>query len=175
MTTVIAVVLSMLLLWHASFSYAHSGRTDRYGCHAGSQPYHCHNSGSSSSGGNSIRSGGETSSQSESSSISVALAVIAVGAAVYFLLKERAKKPAKNYVLDVIRTAKEHRDANWVSTEELRKIAVKEIALKNSVAQKRIRRSLARSCGSIKQFDRLLRWYLRENNLEIFEKCEVYQ
>lgn len=21
---------------------AHSGGTDRYGCHAGSQPYHCH-------------------------------------------------------------------------------------------------------------------------------------
>jgi hypothetical protein len=26
----------------------HSGGTDQYGCHAGSQPYHCHNGGTGS-------------------------------------------------------------------------------------------------------------------------------
>ncbi len=28
--------------------FAHSGGTDANGCHSGSQPYHCHNSGSTS-------------------------------------------------------------------------------------------------------------------------------
>lgn len=39
----------LMLLLFSNFSYSHSGRTDENGCHAGSQPYHCHNSGSSSS------------------------------------------------------------------------------------------------------------------------------
>ena len=31
-------------------AFAHSGGTDANGCHAGSQPYHCHNGSGSSSG-----------------------------------------------------------------------------------------------------------------------------
>lgn len=33
-----------------SLCLAHSGGTDKYGCHAGSQPYHCHNKYSGGSG-----------------------------------------------------------------------------------------------------------------------------
>ena len=45
--------LSSLLILLVSWSslFAHSGGTDRYGCHAGSEPYHCHNSGRSRSSG----------------------------------------------------------------------------------------------------------------------------
>ena len=32
----------MMWMVLSSFVYAHSGGTDAYGCHAGSQPYHCH-------------------------------------------------------------------------------------------------------------------------------------
>jgi len=36
--------LFFVTLMTASFVQAHSGGTDKYGCHAGSKPYHCHNS-----------------------------------------------------------------------------------------------------------------------------------
>ena len=39
-----ASLLTVLTLTTPAF--AHSGRTNAQGCHAGSQPYHCHNSGS---------------------------------------------------------------------------------------------------------------------------------
>ena len=38
------LVLLPLLLVVTSQATAHSGGTNKYGCHAGSQPYHCHNS-----------------------------------------------------------------------------------------------------------------------------------
>jgi len=41
-----ALILTFLLPLSAQ---AHSGRTNSAGCHGGSQPYHCHSSGSSSS------------------------------------------------------------------------------------------------------------------------------
>ena len=40
----------MLTLLLSSILYAHSGGTDSNGCHAGSQPYHCHGGGGYSSG-----------------------------------------------------------------------------------------------------------------------------
>lgn len=53
-------------------SFAHSGGTDKHGCHAGTEPYHCHNGGDSS--GNS--SGTDV-------AIAVGVAVIVVGAIWY--------------------------------------------------------------------------------------------
>ncbi len=44
----IFIVACVLVLTY-SIAGAHSGGTDANGCHAGSQPYHCHNSKSSSS------------------------------------------------------------------------------------------------------------------------------
>ena len=42
-----ALIRNSLLMVFASWSSlsAHSGGTDRYGCHAGRLPYHCHNNG----------------------------------------------------------------------------------------------------------------------------------
>lgn len=52
---------------------AHSGGLDSHGCHAGSQPYHCHNGGSGGSSGGSSgdSSGGSSTSSSSGSSSSV--------------------------------------------------------------------------------------------------------
>jgi len=36
------VALFFVALMAASFVQAHSGGTDKNGCHAGSKPYHCH-------------------------------------------------------------------------------------------------------------------------------------
>jgi len=44
----------MLTLLLSSTLYAHSGGTDSNGCHAGSQPYHCHGGGGGYSSGSSI-------------------------------------------------------------------------------------------------------------------------
>jgi hypothetical protein len=41
-------IFLFLCFFYISATYAHSGGTDKNGCHAGSQPYHCHNEGSSS-------------------------------------------------------------------------------------------------------------------------------
>lgn len=38
----VTIVFSLLVLAVPQLS-AHSGRTNKYGCHSGSQPYHCHN------------------------------------------------------------------------------------------------------------------------------------
>lgn len=43
-TAIVAGVLGAALLSGATPASAHSGGLDRNGCHAGSQPYHCHNS-----------------------------------------------------------------------------------------------------------------------------------
>ena len=59
---------------------AHSGGTDRFGCHAGSQPYHCHNSNSGSSSGSSsssLTSTGDWSAESEET-VKTILTTIAV-------------------------------------------------------------------------------------------------
>ena len=49
-TLFISYVLSgLVVLNSASDTLAHSGGTDANGCHAGSQPYHCHGSSSGSS------------------------------------------------------------------------------------------------------------------------------
>ena len=42
MKSVLLCLLIATFLWSTSF--AHSGGTDKYGCHAGSKPYHCHKS-----------------------------------------------------------------------------------------------------------------------------------
>ena len=42
-------ILLVLFLLVSTNVYSHSGGTDSNGCHAGSQPYHCHNDGDSSS------------------------------------------------------------------------------------------------------------------------------
>lgn len=36
----ILAVGALLLL--AGLAYSHSGGTDKFGCHGGSKPYHCH-------------------------------------------------------------------------------------------------------------------------------------
>lgn len=43
-------LLFVILLTVPSLAYAHPGGTDIFGCHAGSEPYHCHGSSSSSAG-----------------------------------------------------------------------------------------------------------------------------
>lgn len=40
MKKIIAVFFVAVLA--SSFVSAHSGGTDKYGCHAGKKPYHCH-------------------------------------------------------------------------------------------------------------------------------------
>lgn len=56
----------------ATAASAHSGGLDGNGCHAGSQPYHCHNGGSGgSSGGSSGSSSGDSTGGGSSSSTSV--------------------------------------------------------------------------------------------------------
>jgi len=64
--------------------FAHSGGTDANGCHAGSQPYHCHNSGSSSS---------------ENSDVPVeAMAVVLIVWAVWYCC---LRKDGSNYAFDL--------------------------------------------------------------------------
>ena len=46
MKYLLAIALSICISFQ---TLAHSGGTDKYGCHAGSQPYHCHNSKSNTS------------------------------------------------------------------------------------------------------------------------------
>ena len=43
MKTLIASVMFLFLLVSVEPAFSHSGGTDSSGCHAGSQPYHCHN------------------------------------------------------------------------------------------------------------------------------------
>ncbi|MBA4274919.1 MAG: YHYH domain-containing protein [Alphaproteobacteria bacterium] len=42
MKNLIRVVVLALTVSAATNVFAHSGGTDANGCHAGSQPYHCH-------------------------------------------------------------------------------------------------------------------------------------
>lgn len=42
------IIPFILIISISSKVYSHSGGTDSNGCHAGSQPYHCHNGGNSS-------------------------------------------------------------------------------------------------------------------------------
>jgi len=49
--SILAVLLLGLLTMLPSPGFSHSGGTDKYGCHAGSQPYHCHGGGSGGGGG----------------------------------------------------------------------------------------------------------------------------
>ena len=42
MRTLIASVMLLFLLVSVEPAFSHSGGTDSSGCHAGSQPYHCH-------------------------------------------------------------------------------------------------------------------------------------
>ena len=55
---IIIIAFFGLLLLPVNSLQAHSGGLDRYGCHAGSQPYHCHRGG----GGSSAGGGGSNSS-----------------------------------------------------------------------------------------------------------------
>lgn len=50
---IFAVMTLILSISVANLGFAHSGGTDKYGCHAGSQPYHCHgeSTGGSTGGG----------------------------------------------------------------------------------------------------------------------------
>lgn len=48
-STSLVMVTALLVALGAAAAQAHSGRTNASGCHAGSRPYHCHNSGGSSS------------------------------------------------------------------------------------------------------------------------------
>ena len=43
MKILIASVMFLFLLVSVEPAFSHSGGTDSSGCHAGSQPYHCHN------------------------------------------------------------------------------------------------------------------------------------
>jgi hypothetical protein len=36
------IAIGFISLFSASLAFAHSGGTNKSGCHAGSQPYHCH-------------------------------------------------------------------------------------------------------------------------------------
>ena len=42
MKILIASVMFLFLLVSVESAFSHSGGTDSSGCHAGSQPYHCH-------------------------------------------------------------------------------------------------------------------------------------
>ena len=54
------VVFSLSLIFAlAEQATAHSGGTDRYGCHAGSRPYHCHSGGASRSSNGGQRNRGD--------------------------------------------------------------------------------------------------------------------
>ena len=44
MTKAVFRALALVLLLPAAHGFGHSGGTDANGCHAGSRPYHCHNS-----------------------------------------------------------------------------------------------------------------------------------
>lgn len=71
---VLAYLTSSLLL-NAPSVFAHSGGTDESGCHAGTQPYHCHNDSNASS-----FDGGE---------VVVAAVVLAVVAACWIKQKQK--------------------------------------------------------------------------------------
>lgn len=78
-------VLKYILLANLLFSvplvgFAHSGRTDKNGCHAGTQSYHCHNASSS----------GESSSSSDAV-ILVGATVLVLGTFWYFNQHEKNK------------------------------------------------------------------------------------
>jgi len=42
MRKLIATLFALALISSSGFVFAHSGGTDRYGCHSGTQYYHCH-------------------------------------------------------------------------------------------------------------------------------------
>lgn len=49
----VASALAVLLVLNCAPAAAHSGRTNAEGCHAGTQPYHCHGGSRSSTSGSS--------------------------------------------------------------------------------------------------------------------------
>ena len=44
LTICLVFCLSVAVLLLGNLASAHSGGTNKYGCHAGSKPYHCHRS-----------------------------------------------------------------------------------------------------------------------------------
>ena len=92
---VAALAIGILFILPAA-GFTHSGGTDEYGCHAGSQPYHCHGGGS---GGGSGGGGGSTAppadpgpSASEQAKITKARAELASAEASYAESKRKASK-----------------------------------------------------------------------------------
>ncbi len=55
---IFTATILILSITAANIGLAHSGGTDKYGCHAGSQPYHCH--GGSTGGGSGSTGGGSS-------------------------------------------------------------------------------------------------------------------
>lgn len=86
---VLSCAVSVGLILSPVFAHAHSGGTDRYGCHGGSRPYHCHGGGSSSSSGGSSRGGSYDSHQEsggdEGAIVGVAIAAVVVVGLVFIL------------------------------------------------------------------------------------------
>lgn len=73
-------VVFVLLIVAPLTCIAHSGGTDEHGCHAGTEPYHCHNEGSDGAYNGSV----------DSDAVVGAVAVVAVGWAIwYYYIKER--------------------------------------------------------------------------------------
>lgn len=79
-----AIIAALVAALVPSTLFAHSGGTDANGCHAGSQPYHCHNSRSSSS-------------ENSDDLVEVAAVVVIVWAVWYCCLR----KDRSNYAFDL--------------------------------------------------------------------------
>ena len=84
----LAAYVAILL---AASAGAHSGGTDAYGCHAGTQPYHSHNNGTG---------GGENAG--------AVLAIMAVAAGAWYVARKLRQQSRK------------HRRGNWESSPVLR-------------------------------------------------------
>ena len=84
MKAVFTIALAILLL--SQELQAHGGGLDKYGCHAGSQPYHCHRSGSG--GGGEISDG------------ALILSAVLLVALVYIVIKQTPNKATKHVKID---------------------------------------------------------------------------
>ena len=90
MKAIFTIALAILLL--SQDLQAHGGGLDRYGCHAGSQPYHCHRS--SGGGGGGGGGGGEISDGA------LILSVVLIAAALVYVIIQTPNKATKHVKID---------------------------------------------------------------------------
>jgi hypothetical protein len=94
------VVAVGLMLIVAPGANAHSGGLDKYGCHAGSQPYHCHNGGGGGGGGGGgsaaprtlVNTGPSADEVAHQAEVKRAKAKVATAKSAYTASKKAAKK-----------------------------------------------------------------------------------